>query len=270
MEFIKKTVIITGASRGIGQALALKLAQEKANLVLAARNEPDLLITANKCLEIGGKAIIVPTNITKPEACQKLIKASLTAFGAIDYLVNNAGISMWTRFDAVEDLTLFDQIMQVNYLGSVYCTHYALPHLKSSGGLVVAISSLTGKTGVPTRSAYAASKHALQGFFDSLRIELKDTGVDVLVVSPGFVATDIRQQVIGGKGKTISASLSNEQRKSMSTEKCADLIIKAMKQRKRELVMTFKGKVGLWLKLLAPNLVDAIAANAVSSQKPSN
>lgn len=267
MSFINKTIVITGASKGIGKALAVKLAQSGANLVLAARNKSDLQIVAQKCLEIGSKAIIVPTDVTNPEACQKLIKAGIEAFGAIDYLINNAGITMWTRFDCVEDLSLFERIMQVNYLGSVYCTHHALPYLKKSGGLIVAVSSLTGKTGIPTRSGYAASKHAVQGFFDSLRIELKNTGVDVLVISPGLVATDIRQHAVGAEGKAIATNLDNENKKAMPTDKCAELIIHAMKKRKRELVMTLKGKLGLWLKLLVPNLVDAIAANAVKSQK---
>ena len=266
MDFAHKTVIITGASRGIGRVLAIKLAQQKANLVLAARDESNLTVTARKCQEMAGEAIVVATDITKPAACQKLINASIEAFGKIDCLVNNAGITMQSRFDEIEDINLFSNIMEVNYLGSVYCTHYALPYLKESGGLLVAISSLTGKTGVPTRTGYAASKHAVQGFFDSLRIELKNTGVDVLVVSPGFVATDIRS-LTADTPKTTNTNLNNERQKIMSPEKCADLIIKAMKNRKRELVMTFKGKLGLWLKLLAPNLVDAIAQKAISSQK---
>ena len=267
MNFRNKTIIITGASQGIGAELAVKLAQLGANLVLAARNEAKLKTIAQKCLKNGGKAIAFPTNVTDPKACQKLIEAGVAAYGAIDCLINNAGMTMWSRFDCVEDLSLFEKIMQVNYLGSVYCTHYALPHLKQSSGLIVAVSSLTGKTGVPTRSGYAASKHALQGFFDSLRIELKNTGVDVLVVSPGFVATGIRQRVVGATGEQVDASLDNEQAKAISTDKCAELIIKAMKKRKRELVMTLKGKLGLWLKLLVPNVVDAIAQKAVSTQK---
>ena len=267
MDFAHKTVIITGASRGIGRALAIKLAQQKANLVLAARDESNLTVTATKCREIGGEAIVVAINITEPQACQKLINASIEAFGKIDCLVNNAGITMQSKFDEIEDINLFSKIMEVNYLGSVYCTHYALPYLKESGGLLVAISSLTGKTGVPTRTGYAASKHAMQGFFDSLRIELSNTEVDVLVVSPGFVATDIRRRTAGVPAKTTNTDLNNERQKIMSPEQCADLIIKAMKSRKRELVMTFKGKLGLWLKLLAPNLVDAIAQKAISSQK---
>ena len=270
MNFTNKTIIITGASSGIGKVLAVKLAREGANLVLAARNKAALEITARECTEGGGKAIVVPTDVTNPEACQKLIEESVAAFGAIDCLVNNAGISMWARFDEIKDISMFEKIMQVNYLGAVYCTYYALPYLKNSRGLLVAISSLAGKTGVPTRSGYAASKHAVQGFFDSLRVELRGTGVDVLVVSPGLVATDLRQHVLGVKGESIDASLNNEQQRAMSTEVCADLILKAMHERKRDLVMTLKGKFGLWLKLLVPQLVDSIAANVVSSQKRKN
>ena len=266
MTFANKTIVITGASSGIGKVLAMKLAQKRANLILAARNKSALETVAEECMEIGAKAIAIPTDVTDPQACQKLIAEGVETFGAIDYLVNNAGIGMWARFDEIEDISLFKRVMEVNYLGSVYCTYYALPHLKQSCGLLVAISSLTGKTGVPTRSGYAASKHAMQGFFDSLRIELQSTGVDVLVVSPGFVSTNIRQHILGASGKVVNTNL-GEQQKAMSPEVCADLIVEAMAKRQRELVMTFKGKLGLWLKLLAPNLVDKIASRAVSSQK---
>jgi short-subunit dehydrogenase len=266
MNFTNKTVIITGASKGIGRTLAIKLAEQKANLALAARNLAALEITAEQCRQVGGKVIAVPTDVSQREDCEKLIAETLEAFGVIDCLVNNAGMTMWARFDEIEDLTIWEKIMQVNYFGAVYCTHYVLPHLKQSRGLLVAISSLTGKTGVPTRSGYAASKHAMQGFFDSLRIELQDTGVDVLVVSPGFVTTEIRQKAIGAKGQVIATTLNQERKEAMSVELCVDLIVRAMQQRQRELVMTFKGKLGLWLKLIAPKLVDAIAAAAISSQ----
>lgn len=271
MIFADKTIIITGASSGIGKALAIKLAQQGAQLVLAARNQLALEITAQECIYAGGKAIAIPTDIVDPEACKKLIAESVSAFGEISCLINNAGISMWAKFEQIEDISIFEQIMQVNYLGSVYCTHYALPYLKQSQGLLVCISSLTGKTGVPTRSGYAASKHALQGFFDSLRIELKNTGVDVLVVSPGFVATDIRQHTFGSEGILTSTSLQDKSQKAMSLEVCANQIIRAMTKRQRELVMTLKGRLGLWLKLLFPHIVDRIAERAVSSQnKTSN
>lgn len=265
--FTDKTFVITGASAGIGQALAMQLAQRGANLVLAARNQVALQTAVDACIQAGGKAICLPTDVTNSEACRNLIESAVNTFGAIAGLVNNAGISMYSRFDQVTDLSMFEQIMQVNYLGAVYCTHYALPYLKESQGLLVAISSLCGKTGIPTRSGYVASKHAMQGFFDTLRIELRGTGVDVLVVSPGFVATDIRQHVLGADGNLSDASLSNEQQQAMSVEECVNQIVQAMQQRRRELVMTPKGRFGLWLKLIAPELVDRIAASAVQSQK---
>lgn len=270
MKFTNKVIIITGASAGIGKTLALKLACQGANLILAARNKAALEITARECVKNGGKAIVAPHDITNPDACKKLIQDSLSAFGRIDCLVNNAGISMWARFDEIKDISLFEKIMRVNYLGSVYCTYFALPHLKNSRGLLVAVSSMTGKIGVPTRSGYAASKHALQGFFDSLRIELRGTGVDVLVVSPSFVNTDIRHHVLAAEGRLVKTTLAKEQQKFMSSEKCADLILNAMGKRKRDLVMTLQGKLGLWLKLIAPNLVDSRVALSVSSQMAEN
>lgn len=270
MTFANKTIIITGASSGIGKTLAVKLAQQGAQLVLAARNQSALEITAKECIDVGGKAIVVPTDVANPEACKNLIRQSVGAFGEISCLINNAGISMWAKFEQIEDISIFERIMQVNYLGSVYCSHYALPYLKQSQGLLVSISSLTGKTGVPTRSGYAASKHAVQGFFDSLRIELNKSGVDVLVVSPGFVATDIRQHTFGSEGKLVSTSLHSKTQKAMSLEVCTEQIVRAMTKRQRELVMTWKGKLGLWLKLIFPGLVDRIAERAVSSQNQSN
>lgn len=267
MGFKNKTFVITGASAGIGQALAIALAQQGAHLVLAARNQANLEETASICTQSGGKAVAAPTDVTDPEACRQLIDVAINNFGAIDGLVNNAGISMFTRFEDVKDISLFERIMKVNYLGAVYCTHYALPHIKASQGLLVAISSLSGKTGVPTRSGYVASKHAMQGFFDTLRIELRGTGVDVLVVSPGFVATDIRQRILGADGNPISASLGNEQSMAMPVSKCVNQIVQAITQRKRELVMTPKGRFGLWLKLVVPGLVDMMAARAVHSQE---
>ncbi|MBD1835233.1 SDR family oxidoreductase [Cyanobacteria bacterium FACHB-472] len=269
MSFANKTIILTGASAGIGQALALSLAQQGANLVLAARNQAALKETVAACTNQPGvaigagtapRAIALTTDVTQPEACQQLIEKALTAFGQIDILINNAGISMLTRFDEITDLSIFEQVMQVNYLGAVYCTHYALPYLKASRGLLVAISSLCGKTAVPTRTGYVASKHAMQGFFDTLRIELRGTGVDVLVISPGFVATDIRQRALGANGQPLGQSPRDESKGNMLVDECVRQIIWAMEQRKREHLMTLKGKVIPWAKLIAPGFVDRIAA----------
>lgn len=262
MNFANQTIILTGASAGIGQSLAIALAQRGANLVLAARNRGALEETVATCVKQGGALKAVQTDVTHPEACQQLVEAAIQAFGRIDSLVNNAGISMLTRFDEVTDLSIFEQVMRVNYLGAVYCTYYALPYLKASRGLLVAISSLSGKTGVPTRSGYVASKHAMQGFFDTLRIELRSTGVDVLVVSPGFVATDIRQRALGADGKPLGKSPRDESKDTMPVDECVRQIVQAMERRQREQVMTLKGKIAPWVKLLAPGLVERIAARA--------
>lgn len=260
-----QTIILTGASTGIGRALAIQLAAKGASLVLAARNPVTLQETTAACNQVGGDAIAVPTDVAQPDACQRLVEAAVEAFGRVDVLVNNAGISAIAPFEKIEDLSLFEQVMRVNYLGAVYCTHYALPHLQTSRGLLVAISSQCGKIGVPTRSGYVASKHAMQGFFDTLRIEQRPHGVAVLVVSPGFVATDIRKRALGGDGCPIGVSHRDESRQTMPVEECARQIVRAMEQRQRELLMTFKGKVAPWMKLIAPGLLDRITAAAIGS-----
>lgn len=270
MTFLNQTIVLTGASAGIGRSLAMTLADQGANLVLAARHQAALEEVVGACTKAGGKAIAVPTDVTHPEDCQQLIERAIAAFGQIDILVNNAGISMLSPFDQVTDLSIFEQVMQVNYLGAVYCTHFALPHLKASRGLLVAISSLCGKTAVPTRSGYVASKYAMQGFFDTLRIELQGTGIDVLVVSPGFVATDIRQRALGSDGKALGQSPRDESQGNMSVDECVRQIVGAMEQRKREHVMTLKGKVIPWAKLLLPGLVDQLSAYAARTKSSSD
>jgi short-subunit dehydrogenase len=262
-NFTSKTIVITGASSGIGRELAIALAHQGANLALGARNHTALKETARLCEEKGGKAIAISTDVTDSSACNHLIVRAIETFGQIDSLVNNAGASFISRFDEVTDLSIFEHVMQVNYLGSVYCTHAALPYLKQSQGLLVAISSLCGKTGVPLRSGYVASKHAMQGFFDTLRIELLNMGVDVLVVSPGFVATDIRQKALKGDGSTWVQSHRDETQQTMSLERCIQLIMEGMLERKRDVVMTSKGKLIPWGKLLAPSWVDRLSQKSV-------
>jgi short-subunit dehydrogenase len=263
VNFTGKTIVITGASSGIGRGVAVALANQGANLVLGARKIETLEETAHFCCQTGGKAIAVKTDVTKASECQQLIESASKAFEKIDCLVNNAGATFVSRFDEVSDLSIFERVMQVNYLGAVYCSHAALPSLKQSQGLLVAISSLCGKTGVPLRSGYVASKHAMQGFFDTLRIELQNTGVDVLVVSPGFVATEIRQHAFKGDGTVWGESYRNESRYTMPLEKCVQLIVEGMSERKREVVMTPKGRLIPWAKLIAPQLMDRIAGKSV-------
>lgn len=265
-SFGGRSVIITGASAGIGEELALALAARGARLTLAARSAELLQQVAERCRAAvpGAAAIAVPGDVSRPDDCRALVEAAVTAHGGVDVLVNDAGLTMSARFDQVEDLSIFEKLIQVNYLGAVYCTHFALPHLRARRGLLVAVSSLTGKTGVPTRSGYAASKHAMQGFFDSLRIELRGSGVDVLVVSPGFVRTGIRERAFGADGRPLGRSHRAEGEKdTMPVEQCVALMVGAMERRQRELVMTARGRLGQWLKLLAPALVDRMAARLI-------
>ncbi len=258
-----RVAIITGASRGIGAEVARQLADQGARVALAARSREDLESVAEQCRQRGGESVVVPTDVTDETACQALVDETIDAFDGIDILVNNAGMTMHARFDEIEDLSIFDHIMQVNYLGTVYCTHKALPHLKERDGLIVGISSLTGKTGVPTRSAYSASKHAMQGFLDSIRVELDEQGVDVSVISPGFVDTNIRSHALGEDGATRGDAPEDTDRNMMSVEECGRRIVRTIRKRKREEVMTLTGKLGQWAKLLAPSWVDAISKKKI-------
>lgn len=266
MSFKGKVIIITGASSGIGKELALQLAREGAHLVLAARNEQALHDIVETCKQSGAKAIYTVTDVTRSEACEAMVQKAVDEFGQVDVLVNNAGITHWSHFKDTTNLDVMRKIMEANYYGAVQCTHYALPHLLKSKGLIVAVSSLTGITGVPTRTFYAGSKHAMNGFFDSLRIELMGTGVDVTVICPGFVTSEVRARALNGAGESVGESHVQED-KVMSAATCCEIMIKAMRKRKRIEVMTVKGKLGRFLKLIAPGLIDKIALKTIQAGK---
>ncbi|HSD65697.1 MAG TPA: SDR family oxidoreductase [Vicinamibacteria bacterium] len=257
-----RVVVVTGASQGIGKALCLELAGQRPKLVLAARDAAALAAAEEECRARGAETLVVPTDVSDEAACRSLVERTVERFSGVDALVNNAGVGMLARFEDVTDLSLYERLMRVNYLGSVYPTFYALPHLKRSRGQVVAVSSLVGLTGVPMRTAYAATKHAQIGFFDSLRVELRGTGVSVTVIAPYFVQSEIRRRSPGPDGRTVAASPVRES-EVMSAEECARRVVRAMERRQRMLVMTFKGKLGRWVKLVAPGLVDRMAADAV-------
>ena len=257
-----KVIVLTGASQGIGRALALRLAEERPRLVLAARDLSALAAVEGECRERGADTLVVPTDVTSEAQCRALVERTVEHFLALDVLVNNAGIGMIARFDEVRDLSVYERVMRVNYLGCVYPTYYALPHLKRSRGQIVVMASLAGLTGVPTRTGYAASKHAVIGFFDSLRIELAGTGVDVTVVCPYFVRSEIHKRAAGSDGQALGTTPMREDR-IMTAEECAERTVSAMSRRQRMLVFTAKGKLGRFAKLVAPGLVDRIALRAV-------
>ena len=260
--FKGKTILITGASDGIGRALALELAPDGPNLALAARSQEGLAKIAAECRALGAVAFAVATDVADAGACRAFVERSREQFGDIDILVNNAGMTMWTRFDEVTEFSAFRHIMEVNYFGTVYTTSAALPHLKRSRGLIVGVSSVAGLTGVPERTAYSASKHAMIGFLESLRIELLGTGVDVTIVAPDFVESQIHRRAIRADGKPIGKAPRNENR-VMTAEACAKLIRRGMEKRQRLVFTSLRGKAARMMKLLIPGVVDAIAAKAI-------
>jgi len=242
------------------------MAGQRPKLVLAARDAAALDVAATECRARGAETLVVPTDVSDEAACRNLVERTVERFSSVDVLVNNAGIGMLARFEDVTNLSLYERLMRVNYLGSVYPTFYALPHLKKSRGQIVAVSSLVGLTGVPMRTAYAATKHAQVGFFDSLRVELRGTGVSVTVIAPHFVQSEIRRRSPGPDGRTVETSPVREA-EIMSAEECARQVVRAMERRQRMLVMSFKGKLGRWIKLALPGLVDRMAAAAVRKGK---
>jgi short-subunit dehydrogenase len=260
--FQGRSIVVTGASQGIGRAVALRLAGMGARLTLAARDETALTRAAADCWAAGGEALAAVTDVTLPADCERLMQRAVAAWGGIDALVNNAGASMLVRFDEVTDLGLFERLMRVNYLGYVHCTHYALPELKRSRGRLVAVSSLAGLTGVPLHTGYAATKHAIFGFFDTLRIELAGSGVTVTVVAPDYVVSEIHRRAAGADGKPLGRS-SLQEAHIMSTERCAAEIVDAMRRRERQRLLSLRGRLGRVVRVFAPGLIDRIAAAAV-------
>lgn len=260
--FRDNVVIITGASAGIGLEIAKMLAAQGAVLVLAARNPALLQEAADACKSLGATVLAVPTDVANRDQCRALVERAAAEFGRIDTLVNNAGISMHARFDELSDIDAIERITAINYFGSVYCTWYALPYLKKTRGRLVAVSSLTGKIGVPTRTLYAATKHAMAGFFDSLRIELRKDGVSVTVIYPGFVATDIAERALGPDGKPLGTRpvVKNA---VMRVEECARQTVEAAASRKREVIMTTPARLGMIAKAFWPEIVDWLADRGI-------
>lgn len=263
-----QVIIITGSSDGIGAELARQLARRhgaQVALVLAARDLARLERVAAECAAAGAHTLVQPTDISDQAQCQALIAVAVARFGRIDALVNNAGRSAQALFEQVEDLAWYEQLMRINLWGAVWCTHAALPYLKQARGRIVAVSSLAGLVGVPGRTAYSASKFAMGGFFEALRAELRGAGVSVTIAYPGVVATRIRQHGFNAAGGLLGSSGLKED-DAMPVEQCAGLILAGMEQRRREVVMSAKGRLGRWLKLIAPALVEKMALAALNDE----
>ena len=262
--YFEKSTIVTGASEGIGRAFCLEIARHKPRLTIAARNQQRLDELKTELERLGAEVLAVKTDVGNATDCKALIAAASERFGSIDILVNNAGITMWSLFEDLQDLKAFENIFRVNVMGAIYCTHAALPALKKSGGTIVAVTSLAGLTGVPSRSIYSMSKHAMVGFFDSLRIELSESGVNVVNVAPDFVLSEIHKRALDGKGTALGHSPMNTD-KIMTAEKFAVFMASSIARGTRLAIPSLRGRLGRWVKLIAPEFIDKLAKRAIAS-----
>lgn len=263
-----KVVIVTGASSGIGKALVYELAHQGAKLAIAARNIEELLNIERDLKSQDVSVLPIRTDVTKEQACKELIEQTYTYYGRIDVLINNAGISMRALLEDL-DSTVLHKVMDVNFWGTVYCTKYALPYLLKTKGSVVGIISIAGFIGLPGRTGYAASKFAVRGFLNTVRIENRKKGLHVLVAAPGFTASNIRKTALNATGHQQGESPRDEKH-MMTAEQCATLIVKGIRKRKREIIMTFvEGKLAVFLSKWLPGLVDKLSYSLMAKEPDS-
>lgn len=251
-SFSNKVVLITGASSGIGKALTIKLLQQGAYVSICARGADKLKAFEQEMNH--PNLFCLPADVSNEADCNRFIQSSYQRFKRIDVLINNAGISMRALFEEL-DLSVLKQSMDINFWGTVYCCKYALPYLLESKGSIAGISSIAGYKGLPCRTGYSASKFAMQGFLESLRVELLHKGVNVLWISPGFVASNIRNTALNASG-THQKETPLDESKIMSAEECAMRILQAIAQRKRSLMMSLQGKLTVWVNRFFPNFAD--------------
>lgn len=252
--FKDKVVIITGGSDGIGKALVHEFLLMGAKVATCGRNHDKLYQ-----LQISHPSFPLHTmvaDIGNEEDCKRFMESSIATFGTVDILINNAGISMRSLFKDV-DVEVIKRVMDINFYGAVHCTKYAYEALRKNKGTIVSISSIAGYRGLPGRSAYSASKFALNGWMEAIRTELLKEGVNVLTVAPGFTTSNIRNVALNSEGKSQGESPMDET-KMMSSEECAKHIITAIKKRKRRLVLTFTGVRTVIINKLLPKLTDKL------------
>lgn len=255
MEFLNgKVVVITGGSEGIGKALVEFALNAGAKVATCGRNHDKLYRL--QTLYPGKPLHIEVADVSKEADCSHFIASTLKYFGGIDILINNAGISMRAELkDAGVDV--IKQVMDINFFGTVYCTKFALDSIISRKGTVVGVSSVAGYRGLPGRTGYNASKYAMQGFLEALRVELLHSGVNVMWVCPGFTASNIRNAALQKDGTSQGFSPLDES-KLMTAEECARITYEAIGKRKRTLIYTFEDKRTIFLTKFFPKLADKL------------
>ena len=253
MDFKNKRVWITGASSGIGEALTYEWVNRGAKVIISARREKELERVKNSCGDKADQVMIVPIDLTEQATMGEKVNKVAKELGGIDILVNNGGISQrsWVMETPLE---IDRKVMETNFFGQVAMTKAVLPNMLSGGGgQIVVISSLTGLFGFPMRSAYAASKHALQGFFETLAFELAEKNIRVTMVNPGFIRTQISVNAVTKDG-SASGQMDPNQDKGMAPEKCARIIVNGVKKNKIQIIIGGKEKIMPFLKKYIPPL----------------
>jgi short-subunit dehydrogenase len=255
-----KVVIITGASSGIGKAMAFEFARRGAKIVLASRSGP----MDPELLKITSEILVVATDVTRESDCESLVKKTIEKFGRVDILINNAGISMRALFTEV-DLDVLRRLMDTNFWGTVYCTKFALPYLLESGGSLVGVSSIAGYKGLPGRTGYSASKFAMQGFLEVIRIENMKKGLHVLIACPGFTASNIRNVALAKDG-TSQGETPLDEDKLMTADDVAVQIVHAIERKKERLILTTQGKLTVLLNKFFPKFMDKMVYNHMARE----
>ncbi|MFI3317989.1 MAG: SDR family oxidoreductase [Rikenellaceae bacterium] len=254
-KFKGKSVVVTGASSGIGEALGRAFAAIGANVTLCARNESSLESITAQINGLGvGKAIYVACDVVSEDDCKAVVAKAVETFGGVDILICNAGLSMRALFDDL-DLEVLHRLMDVNFWGTVNCVKAALPYLQAAKGSIVGVSSVAGLHGLPARTGYSASKYAMTGFLETIRIENLHKGLHVMIACPGFTASNVRFAALTADGSSQGAS-PREEGKMMSAEEVAQIIIKGIRKRKRLSLMEFNGWATHIVKKFAPAFLD--------------
>jgi short-subunit dehydrogenase len=256
-----KVVIITGASSGIGRACAEKFGNEGAKLVITGRNETNLQETAQWLTNKGIEVLAIQSDVAIKEDCKRIIDETIAKYGKVDVLINNAGISMRAILNDTE-LSVIEQVMQINFYGTLYCTKYALPHLLKSKGSIVGVSSIAGFVGLPGRTGYSASKFAMQGFLEALRTENLKTGLHVMIACPGFTASNIRNTALSANGNAQGESPLEED-KMMTAEEVAEHIYNGVINKKRQVILTTEGKLAVFLSKFFPKFIAKMVFNTM-------
>lgn len=252
--FKGKVVIVTGASSGIGEAIAREFARNGSKVVLAARSESRLASIVESIKKDNGEAFFLKTDVSIEDDCRNLVEKTVSKYGTVNILVNNAGLSMRAAFPDV-DLKVLHRLMDVNFWGTVYCTKYALPYLVANRGSLVGVSSVAGFHGLPGRTGYSASKFAMHGFLETVRIENLKKKLHVMIIAPGFTATEIRKHALVADGSEQGESPKNED-KLMSPKYVAKWVLKGIRKRKRNKLLTWDGRFTALLQRIVPEVVD--------------